>query len=251
MSLETNVAVLVDCENAQPAVIDAAMRAACQLGRVVLRRGYGNHTALASKWQDALVRHGFAPYMQFQYVTGKNTADMALALDALEMLLDRRVDRFVIVTSDSDFVGLCCKLKERGAEVHVFGEAKTPAALRHACDKFHEAVTAAPHIPATVPVVPIKAKAAGSKPKPKPKLVLKAISEMVPNSSDGMITLSHVHSRLKHLQPDFSYAAYGYKNFRTMLEAYDQLRVHQSEGGHCSVCLVSPVVPAAATLRAV
>ena len=249
MSLETNVAVLVDCENAQPAVIDVAMRAACQLGRVVLRRGYGNHTALASKWQESLVRNGFAPHMQFQYVTGKNTADIALALDALEMLLDRRVDRFVIVTSDSDFVGLCCKLKERGADVHIVGEAKTPAALRHACDKFHEAVSAAPHIPATVPVVSIKAKATGSK--PKPKLVLKVISEMVLNSSDGMITLSHVHSRIKHLQPDFSYAAYGYKNFRTMLEAYDQLRVHQSEGGHCSVCLVSTMVPAGAALRAV
>jgi len=246
MSLETNVAVLVDCENAQPAVIDAAMRAACQLGRVVLRRGYGNHTALASKWQDALVRHGFAPYMQFQYVTGKNTADMALALDALEMLLDRRVDRFVIVTSDSDFVGLCCKLKERGAEVHVFGEAKTPAALRHACDKFHEAVTAAPQVPTAVPVVPIKAKATSNK----PKRVLRTVRELALESSDGMVDLGQLGNRLKQLDPKFSHAALGYKNLRTMLEAYDQLRVHRMPGGHCRVSLAADTPPAA-ILRAV
>jgi len=90
--MEPNVAVLLDCENAQPVVIDRAMHLASTLGRVGLRRGYGNHTSLASKWQDALVRHGFAPCLQFQYVNGKNTADIALALDALEMLLDRRAD---------------------------------------------------------------------------------------------------------------------------------------------------------------
>lgn len=243
MSLETNVAVLVDCENAQPAVIDDAMRAACKLGRVVLRRGYGNQASLASKWQDALVRHGFAPCMQFQYVNGKNTADMALALDALEMLLDRRADRFVIVTSDSDFVGLCCKLKERGAEVHVFGEAKTPAALRHACDRFHEALPAAPQVSA----VPIKV----NTPNKKPELVLKVCRELASRSTDGRVALSSLHTRLKQLQPDFSYAALGYKNFRTMLEAYGQLRVHQSPGGHCNVGLAANAKPPGAVLHAV
>lgn len=241
MSLETNVAVLVDCENAQPAVIDDAMRAACKLGRVVLRRGYGNQASLASKWQDALVRHGFAPYMQFQYVNGKNTADMALALDALEMLLDRRADRFVIVTSDSDFVGLCCKLKERGAEVHVFGEAKTPAALRHACDRFHEALPAAPQISATVPVVSIKAKATGNK----PKLVLKAVRELVLESSDGMVDLGQLGNRLIQLDPTFSHTAFGYKKLWIMMEAYDQLRVHRMADGHCRISLVADTSPTA------
>jgi len=243
MPPEANVAILVDCENAQPAVIDEAMRAAVKLGRVTLRRGYGNHSSLASKWQDALVRHGFVPYMQFQHVSGKNTADIALALDALEMLLDRRADRFVIVTSDSDFVGLCCKLKERGAEVHVFGEAKTPAALRHACDSFHEALPTVPQVSA----VPIKAKT----PNRKPELILKVCRELASRSTDGRVALSNLHTRLKQLQPDFSYAALGYKNFRTMLEAYGQLRVHQSPGGDCNVGLAVNAKPPGVVLHAV
>jgi hypothetical protein len=104
MSAERNVAVLVDCENAQSAVLDQAMQHASSLGRVVLRRGYGNAASLTNKWQEALIRHGFAPCLQFQYVGGKNTADIALALDALEMLLDGRANQFVIVTS----AGLAC-----------------------------------------------------------------------------------------------------------------------------------------------
>lgn len=48
---------------------------------------------------------------------GKNTADIGLALAALEGLFDARADTFCLVTSDSDFAYLCRKLRERGAAV--------------------------------------------------------------------------------------------------------------------------------------
>ena len=35
----------------------------------------------------------------------------------------------MVVTSDSDFSGLCHKLRERGGFVHIVGESKTPATL--------------------------------------------------------------------------------------------------------------------------
>lgn len=247
MTSDQNVAVLVDCENAQPTVIDEAMRLASTLGRVTLRRGYGNHTALASKWQDALVRHGFAPCMQFQYVAGKNTADIALALDALEMLLDRRADRFVIITSDSDFVGLCRKLQERGASVHVFGEAKTPAALRHACDRFHESARPAPPEAAPAHV----AAAAAAIVKRRPRFVVEAVRLLALSSPDGRVDLGALGNHLRAAHAGFSHATYGYKNLRTMIEAYDLLRMHQTEGGHCRVGLASDGVPQPAILRAV
>lgn len=247
MTPDQNVAVLVDCENAQPSVIDEAMRLASTLGRVALRRGYGNHTALASKWQDALVRHGFAPCMQFQYVTGKNTADIALALDALEMLLDRRADRFVIITSDSDFVGLCRKLQERGANVHVFGEVKTPAALRHACDRFHE--SAPPEPPDAAPAH--AAAAAAEIIKRRPRFVVEAVRSLALSSPDGRVDLGALGNHLRAAHAGFSHAAYGYKNLRTMIEAYDLLRMHQTEGGHCRVGLASDGAPQPAILRAV
>ena len=234
MNPKPNVAVLVDCENAQPAVIDHAMQLASTLGYVALRRGYGNQSSLTINWQEALIRHGFSPCMQFQYVTKKNTADIALALDALEMLLDRRAEKFLIVTSDSDFVGLCHKLRERGAEVQVLGESKTPAALRHACNKFHEAVSPA--------LQPAAVKTAADK----PKFVVKAVREMVSDSSSGMVDLGQLLTRLKQVDADFSPKAYGYTKLRKMLEAYDQLKVHQSPGGHCRVGLAQPAILRAA-----
>jgi len=40
------------------------------------------------------------------HAAGKNTSDIALALDALEALFDHRADTFFLVTSDSDFAYL-------------------------------------------------------------------------------------------------------------------------------------------------
>ncbi len=70
---EVRVAVLVDCDNTTPEILEYALRVVAQFGRVVLRRGYGNHSTLANKWQEALVRLAFTPCLQYQYAAGKNT----------------------------------------------------------------------------------------------------------------------------------------------------------------------------------
>lgn len=86
---ESRVAVLVDCDNVPTGNLDHALCFVARFGRVVVRRGYGNPAALASaRWQDALVQQAFTPNLQYQYASGKKTADIALALDALEMLFD-------------------------------------------------------------------------------------------------------------------------------------------------------------------
>lgn len=135
---DSRVAVLVDCDNVSPEILDYSLRVVAQFGRVVMRRGYGNHGTLGNRWQEALVRQAFTPCLQYQYAAGKNTADIALALDALEVLFDQRADTFCLVTSDSDFAYLCRKLRERGATVFIVGEPKTPDALRNASDQFFE-----------------------------------------------------------------------------------------------------------------
>lgn len=245
MPAESNVAVLLDCENAQPAVIDDVMRAAAKLGRVALRRGYGNQAALTSKWQEALLRHGFAPHLQFQYVNGKNTADIALALDALEIVLDRRADQFVIVTSDSDFVGLCRKLRERGAEVHIFGETKTPAALRHACDSFHESIHPTPKTVETAPAAPLAVI------KRRPKFVVEAVRVLALASTSEDANLSTLGNYLRDTHPGFSHTSFGYTNLRTMLEAYDLLCVRQYDHGQCRVSLAPGPLVQVSSLRVV
>lgn len=59
---EARVAVLTDCDNVAPEILEHALRVVAQFGRVVLRRGYGTQAKLSEKgWQDALVRLAFTP----------------------------------------------------------------------------------------------------------------------------------------------------------------------------------------------
>lgn len=49
---ELRVAVLVDCDNTTPKILEYALRVVAQFGWVVLRRGCGSHSTLANKWQE-------------------------------------------------------------------------------------------------------------------------------------------------------------------------------------------------------
>lgn len=244
---DSRVAVLVDCDNTTPEILEYALRVVAQFGRVVLRRGYGNHSTLASKWQEALVRLAFTPCLQYQYAAGKNTSDIALALDAVEALFDRRADTFCLVTSDSDFAYLCRKLRERGATVHIVGEAKSPDALRNASDQFFEWVkpaTAAEEIQDKPQAKEAAVKADSAKkeaPRPvgkqRPKFVVEAVALLTGDTVEGKVALSPLGSYLRRTYPSFSPQVYGHSGLLDMLKTYDLLALHQENNGHWSVKL--------------
>lgn len=230
-SADARVAVLVDCDNTTPEILEHALRMVAQFGRVVLRRGYGNHATLANKWQEALVRLAFTPCLQYQYAAGKNTADIALALDALEAMFDERADTFCLVTSDSDFAYLCRKLRERGATVHIVGEAKTPDALRNASDQFFEWLP--PEAPAEL-ADPAKPKP-NPEPKPpvkrRPKALINAVALMAAATPDGRVGLGALGQYLKRTDPGFSPKIFGHSALSDMVRTYPDLVMTQEGGG--------------------
>ncbi len=251
-AVETRVAVLVDCDNVSPDILEHALRVVAQFGRVVLRRGYGNHGTLANKWQEALVRLAFTPCLQYQYAAGKNTSDIALALDAMEALFDHRADTFCLVTSDSDFAYLCRKLRERGATVCIVGEPKTPDALRNASDQFFEwrreehlqepiAEQAEKNASKTEACKQDLTKPEPAKPlvKRRPKFVVDAVSLLAGGTSEGKVTLSALGQYLKRTDPAFSPNAYGHSGLLDMTKTYDLLHLIQEAGGHWSVGLAA------------
>jgi uncharacterized protein (TIGR00288 family) len=249
---EHRIAVLIDCDNASPESVEHALRVVAQFGRVVVRRGYGNHQTLANKWQEVLVRLAFTPCLQYQYASGKNTSDIALALDALEAMFDRRADTFCLVTSDSDFAYLCRKLRERGATVYVVGESKTPEALRNASDQFFEWARPEPVlVPGAVAATTststtlVQQAPASARPVPKrrPKFVVDAVDLLVGAASEGKVTLSALGSYLKRMDPGFTPQTYGHSGLLNMLRTYDLLQL-QETGGHYSV-MRAPVADAA------
>ena len=236
---EGRVAVLVDCDNVQPRIIEHALHVAAQFGRVVVRRGYGNNGTLGgSGWREVLVSQAFTPFMQYQYASGKNTSDIALALDAMELLFDETVDVFCLVTSDSDFAYLCRKLRERGASLCVVGEKKTPDALRNAADHFSEwrdedasPVSSSTHTPETTTI------AASPIQKQRPMGVVRAVALLAAERPDGKVDLSALGSYLRRTDSSFSPNNYGHSGLLAMLKTYDLLQLVNEGGQHWSVML--------------
>ena len=261
---ETRVAVLVDCDNTSPEILEYALRMVAQFGRVVLRRGYGNHTTLANKWQEALVRLAFTPCLQYQYAAGKNTSDIALALDAMEALFDARADTFCLVTSDSDFAYLCRKLRERGATVCIVGEAKSPDALRNASDQFFEWVrpdtsvatddtAEKSNLKLTQPKAEVpKSEPPKPAPKRRPMFIVEAVSLLAGDTSEGKVGLGPLGAYLKRTDPAFSPKVYGHSGLLDMVRTYDLLVAKHEPGGHWSVALEpkhEPIDDSASFLR--
>jgi len=241
---ESRVAVLVDCDNVSPGIIDHALRFAAQFGRVVVRRGYGNSGTLGGNaWRTKLTEQAFTPNLQYQYASGKNTSDIALALDAMEMLFDEIVETFCVVTSDSDFAHLCRKLRERGARVCIVGEEKTPSALRNASDHFSE--WEPKENPESPPSELEHAKsvrhdegAAEKLPaKRRPLFVVEAVRLMASDTSEGKVDLGALGNYLRRTDPAFTTKAYGHSGLLDMLRTYDLLQLEQDAGGHWFVRL--------------
>lgn len=131
------LAVLIDADNAQAAVIEGLLAEIARFGVATVKRIYGDFTAPTSAgWKKVLQVYAIKPVQQFAYTTGKNATDSTLIIDAMDLLYTRKFDGFCLVTSDSDFTGLAMRIREEGLTVLGFGEKKTPDAFRNACHKF-------------------------------------------------------------------------------------------------------------------
>ena len=131
------LAVLIDGENASARHAWAVFEAVAELGEATVRRIYGDFSngRLAS-WSAAIRSYSIVPCHQPAHARGKNAADIALAIDAMDLMNRERLDGFVLVSSDSDFTRLAQRLREGGLAVYGFGESKTPPPFRAACHRF-------------------------------------------------------------------------------------------------------------------
>lgn len=134
---QDKLAVLIDADNAQAALIKPLLDEIAKHGVSSVRRVYGDWTLPnLSPWKDTLAEHAIQPIQQFRYTTGKNATDSALIIDAMDLLYTNRFDGFCLVSSDSDFTRLASRIREAGLKVYGFGERKTPQSLVAACTKF-------------------------------------------------------------------------------------------------------------------
>jgi uncharacterized protein (TIGR00288 family) len=132
-----NIALLIDADNATARGIDPVLTVLAELGQVNIRRAYGNWAKPAlSKWSEITHRFGLQPMQQFDLTKGKNATDMAMTIDAIDLLFRGKVDGFGIMSSDSDFTPLVTRLRQDGLVVFGFGSAKAPKAFQTACTRY-------------------------------------------------------------------------------------------------------------------
>lgn len=116
----TRVMVLIDADNVSPDVIEQALERVVEMhGAAHVRRAYC--TAEAAVKQLKLFKQlSIRPVVNV--ASGKNCTDIALAIDAIDLVNAERPDVAVIVSSDSDFAPLVLRLREKGCRVEGFGQ---------------------------------------------------------------------------------------------------------------------------------
>lgn len=137
------VAVLIDGENISSPyveqVVEFALEEAGKLGEVTVRRVYGNCSLFNQNnniWNDTSLRLDLEQIHLARPTINKNTADIALAISAIELAKDGVCNHFCLVTSDSDFTPLARRLRELKCHVLGIGDKRTPATLIKACHRF-------------------------------------------------------------------------------------------------------------------
>jgi hypothetical protein len=133
----TSLAVLIDADNASPAVIEGLLAEIAKIGVASVKRIYGDWTTPnLGTWKSKLLEYSIQPIQQFSYTTGKNSTDSAMIIDAMDLLYSGHFSGFCLVSSDSDFTRLAARIRESGRRVYGFGERKTPRPFVSACDRF-------------------------------------------------------------------------------------------------------------------
>src|SRR5215475_1625121 len=219
------LAILIDADNTSPRIAAGLFEEVAKFGEASVRRIYGDFSGQRLKsWADILQKYAIDPYQQFAYTSGKNASDIALVIDAMDLLHSGRLDGFCLVSSDSDFTRLASRLREQGADVYGFGEQKTPESFRQACRKFIYTENLLPDTQ-TDEGPPRRALEPPSAAIP---ILNKAVAQM--ETEDGWVGLGVVGQCLANIVSDFDSRTYGYRKLSDLVRKTGAFDIEQPEG---------------------
>jgi hypothetical protein len=224
------LAVLIDADNASARIAAGLFEEIAKIGEASVRRIYGDFSGTRLRaWAEILSTHAIMPHQNFAYTSGKNASDIALAIDAMDLLHSGRFDGFCLVSSDSDFTRLAARIREQGVDVYGFGEQKTPESFRQACRRFVYTENLLPEAPK-----PDQTEQPGAKlgkalepPSAATPLLRKAIAQL--DDEDGWVPLALVGRRLADLASDFDPRTYGHAKLGDLVKKSGAFEVKQEE----------------------
>lgn len=251
------IALLIDADNATTSTLEYLLDEIANLGVANVRRAYGDWGRDNLRgWREALLANAIQPIQQIAYTSKGNASDMAMVIDAMDLLHSGRFDAFALMSSDSDFTPLAMHLRARGMQVYGFGKAKTPTAFKSACTTFFyvdapddgssttvaavaesrraaaiETPTITPVAPApSVPTQPPK-KRLGPELRADDSLIylLRSAIEAT-KGEDGWSNLGAITTHIANRGP-FTPRNYGYRTLKPLIVATELFEMHQ-KGNH-------------------
>ena len=239
MEKDRRFAVLIDADNVSDKYIRLILDELSNDGTITYKRIYGDWTRPAlGSWKNVLLDYSITPIQQYGYTTGKNAADSAMIIDAMDILYTGNVEGFCIVSSDSDFTRLASRLREAGKFVIGMGEKKTPAPFVAACNRFtYLEVLAQQPAEEAAPLAPVAGEDRMALP-----AIKSAIEAIADESSDdeGWASISDIGNILIKRFPDFDVRNYGFKKLSRFLDslALFEMRTISGQDGSAKAVLV-------------
>ena len=194
--------------------IDKVLKRLVEKGKILVKKAYADWTRFSD---DKKKLHEAA----FELIdipkrarTGKNSADIRLCVDAMDLCYGKEhIDTFVVVSGDSDFSPLVSKLKENGKSViGLATEGAASAMLVENCDEFifyEELEQVASRPPRLTQRIP-------KEKRPVFQLLIESIIALMRDKD--ILYSSMVKETMKRKRPAFNEGRYGYRAFGELLE---------------------------------
>ena len=227
------------------------------MGRIIVKRAYADWST-QRKGQERLIELGVEAVHNYRGTrAGKNSCDIKLTIDAVELLHSAQVDTFVIVSSDSDFVPLVNHLRGSGKSVVGAGRrAVTSTTMVKSCDKYiflgagdtraddyeknrtsrtprrteRNRRPLEPSTSSSGSDIPASSAAVTT-------LLTRAIEATMDDDENALGT--RLAQTMTRIDPSFNYRDMGYRSFREFLMSRDEISVTTHQGTDFTVSLKS------------
>lgn len=204
------IALLIDAENIDSSKIPIIYKELSSLGKIQTSRAYADWSSVSMNWLNQIKNYSISPIQQLHTSSLKNAADIALTIDAMDLLYSSKYEIIAIASSDSDYGKLITRIKDSGVTTIGFGEKKTPNPLVISFDKFF-----------------FLDEENDSKGTQQNQNILNILTDLSHNKkyadSAGWINVGIAGSHLKMQINDFSPQKYGFKTFGKFLENFPSL----------------------------
>lgn len=250
---DKKIVLLIDAENTSAKFADGIMQYLTKRGDIISAQIYGDFldNKNTKQWNSKAVQYNLQRYQADTTKAGKNAADIALVIDAMDFLhKENHADVFCVITSDGDFTRLVERIRKENIEVIGMGKTDASPRLRRACSEYVEleqlgiktkqngnkAVDKEKRT--SMPKQADKPdKDNGNKSKKVPlKQIKMALNELVQSDENAgkAPDLGGIKSRIQLRYPGFDEKDYGYSSIRDLIDKETKFSVHQ-EGTHAVV----------------